>query len=575
MSEVEEDPAQLLAVLATRKADWAATPLEDKYQAALEIRSRVLEAASRWSRVAAHTRGCSKEAVAAQELPLMLVPLANYLDNLLVSLAALKACAPLPSPPAAAAPGGDGLVVKAHPWGTVQTWFSLLGWSTSTEVTLASASQGAQLRAASPAVAVVRSVGYAPVESLAAALHLAFVSGAVVGLVLPAWQAPLQLVMEYIMDPLARGAFFATLLAADDAEATALTSSPAIDRLHLVGFTPDDFGALAEAAGGADALPPLVSGEVHGPAPWIVAPGPWTQAQLAHHSQVLAEAAAYAGGASPYAARLVLLPTAWEQADAFVDLVRGELAGYKLPAAVDPGVAQRHADFRRHYPDAFVSGAGPRNDLIPGVGPCPPWVVNVLEAYPDDPASEPAFQTDPRGPVLTIIATDAGSEEELLISFLDRAVRAVNEDVQGSFGMTLVAHGATQKRYAAQLDAALAAVRYGVVVVNANLGLGLWSAQTHWGVHGGAAEVAPGRTLRLGSTQNSLLYDEGVKGVVRFPFETYLHILPPEYRSITMRASRQLAVGIVDGMRGFLRGLKDKSWAPPVTVGEGSGGVVA
>ncbi|KFM28865.1 hypothetical protein F751_4340 [Auxenochlorella protothecoides] len=538
MSEVEEDPAQLLAVLATRKADWAATPLEDKYQAALEIRSRVLEAASRWSRVAAHTRGCSKEAVAAQELPLMLVPLANYLDNLL-------------------------------------TWFSLLGWSTSTEVTLASASQGAQLRAASPAVAVVRSVGYAPVESLAAALHLAFVSGAVVGLVLPAWQAPLQLVMEYIMDPLARGAFFATLLAADDAEATALTSSPAIDRLHLVGFTPDDFGALAEAAGGADALPPLVSGEVHGPAPWIVAPGPWTQAQLAHHSQVLAEAAAYAGGASPYAARLVLLPTAWEQADAFVDLVRGELAGYKLPAAVDPGVAQRHADFRRHYPDAFVSGAGPRNDLIPGVGPCPPWVVNVLEAYPDDPASEPAFQTDPRGPVLTIIATDAGSEEELLISFLDRAVRAVNEDVQGSFGMTLVAHGATQKRYAAQLDAALAAVRYGVVVVNANLGLGLWSAQTHWGVHGGAAEVAPGRTLRLGSTQNSLLYDEGVKGVVRFPFETYLHILPPEYRSITMRASRQLAVGIVDGMRGFLRGLKDKSWAPPVTVGEGSGGVVA
>lgn len=340
----------------------------------------------------------------------MLVPLANYLDNLLVSLAALKACAPLPSPPAAAAPGGDGLVVKAHPWGTVQTWFSLLGWSTSTEVTLASASQGAQLRAASPAVAVVRSVGYAPVESLAAALHLAFVSGAVVGLVLPAWQAPLQLVMEYIMDPLARGAFFATLLAADDAEATALTSSPAIDRLHLVGFTPDDFGALAEAAGGADALPPLVSGEVHGPAPWIVAPGPWTQAQLAHHSQVLAEAAAYAGGASPYAARLVLLPTAWEQADAFVDLVRGELAGYKLPAAVDPGVAQRHADFRRHYPDAFVSGAGPRNDLIPGVGPCPPWVVNVLEAYPDDPASEPAFQTDPRGPVLTIVKASGTRE---------------------------------------------------------------------------------------------------------------------------------------------------------------------
>lgn len=71
MSEVEEDPAQLLAVLATRKADWAATPLEDKYQAALEIRSRVLEAASRWSRVAAHTRGCSKEVSTVSSMVLL------------------------------------------------------------------------------------------------------------------------------------------------------------------------------------------------------------------------------------------------------------------------------------------------------------------------------------------------------------------------------------------------------------------------------------------------------------------------------------------------------------------------
>lgn len=561
--EIQETPSRLLLAMSTRKRDWAEFPAEDKYMAALEMRSRVLQAAARWGRAAAEVRGTDREIVAAQELTLMLAPLANYLDGLLATLGPVKTGEALLVPPVARR-GEDTETLKAFPWGKVQTWLSLLGWALSTEVTIGRQDHsGSAARRPPPAggegeLVLVSGAGYGPVELLAACVHAAFVQGAVVGLALPPRLAPLQLLFEYIMTPLAQHAFFASFVV-DGVEATVpdLADLPGVDRLHLVGFTPE---AVAELLGGAP-TPVTISGSVHGPSPTIVVPGKWTGTQMKHNAFQLTEAFAYAGSAAPHATRLVVLPADWEQADELISVVKRELKDYRRPPALEDGMEARQAEFVEAYGDrVWTSPARPVSDLPAAATPAPAWSVAVLDGAPDKgSALELALLKDPRAPFLTFVKVS----EPDLASYLEAAVALVNTRVRGAFAANVVAQNKLDKASRALVDKALDDLEYGFVGLNMPPLVAPLAAQAHWGAYAGADGQAVDAGFRQTSVAGNALMLRGVrKSVSRLPFESFLHQLPPEHFHTLLRTARTTAVSLVDGLRGFWRGINDKTTIP-------------
>jgi hypothetical protein len=201
------------------------------------------------------------------------------------------------------------------------------------------------------------------------------------------------------------------------------------------------------------------------------------------------------------AAKVLVTAKGWNQQEAFLAQLRQELAATPPRQAYYPGAQERYQAFLGHYPQS--QALAPRTEqivpwtIIPDISPLPGEYALTHEAFCGVLAE------------VSLDAVDAGD-------FLVQAVDFANQKVWGTLSCVLLVHPTTQKAYAAELDRAIAALRYGGIGVNVWTGVNYSLGVTSWGAFPGHSltDICSGR----GVVHNTYLFDYPQKSVVRAPF---------------------------------------------------------
>ncbi|MCC6647570.1 MAG: aldehyde dehydrogenase [Polyangiaceae bacterium] len=289
-----------------------------------------------------------------------------------------------------------------------------------------------------------------------------------------------------------------------------LAAHPAIDTLHVTG-SDRTYDAIVWGTDADEVARRKATGERKNPRPFtaelgcvtpvLVTPGAWTAAELDYQARHVAAMVAQNASFNCNAAKALVVAEGWAQRDAFLRLVEDKLRAAPARKAYYPGAQDRYQSFLDRYPQARP--LGPRGDDVV------PWTI-----IPDVPPEKGEFGLTSEAfcgvlSVVTLPARDAGE-------FLEQGVAFANDTAWGTLSMTLLIDDAPAKARAAELDRAIAALRFGGIGVNVWPGLIYGLVVTPWGAFPGHTpeDIQSG----TGWVHNSLLLDHPQKSVVRAPF---------------------------------------------------------
>ncbi len=244
-----------------------------------------------------------------------------------------------------------------------------------------------------------------------------------------------------------------------------------------------------------------ISSELGCVTPILVVPGPWSEADLEYQARHIASMVVHNASFNCNAGKVVVLPRGWDKTDALMDKIRVQLAKAPARKAYYPGAQQRYEGFLAQYPQAEPIGEQGK-DIVP-------WTLldNIKPAQGEYALTNEAF--------CGILATTEVDASEP-VTYLERAVALCNDDIWGTLSCAMLVHGKTEKRYKAQVEEAIAALRYGGIGINVWSGVVYGLVCTTWGAF-------PGHTLEdiisgRGVVHNTFLLDYPQKSVVRAPF---------------------------------------------------------
>lgn len=279
-----------------------------------------------------------------------------------------------------------------------------------------------------------------------------------------------------------------------------LTGSGAVHDAIVWGATPEE--QAHNRAAGTPAVTKRVTSELGCVTPVIVTPGRWSEREIAFQARNVASMVAINASCNCNAAKTLVTWKDWPQRKAFLQAVEQVLAALPPRQAYYPGSAAKFASFVEAHPDARRLG-----DAGPGTLP---WttIFDVDPAATDD----IVFRREAWCPILAETALAGADEGE----FLERAVGFVNDHVEGTLSMAVLAHPRTQARLGERFERALADLRYGTVGVNHWPAFNFVVAVAPWGAY-------PGHTLDdigsgIGVVHNTLMFDRPQKTIVRGPF---------------------------------------------------------
>ena len=200
------------------------------------------------------------------------------------------------------------------------------------------------------------------------------------------------------------------------------------------------------------------------------------------------------------AAKVLVVARGWLQREAFLRKVHEAIARTRARKAYYPGAEDRYRSFLANYPQARVLGTSGEGVV--------PWT--VIPDVPDT-KGEYALNTEAFCGVLAEVTLDATTAPE----FLAKAVDFANDRCWGTLSCSLLVHPTTADEHAAELDRAIANLRYGGIGVNC------WAASvyalvtTTWGAFPGH----PPEDIQSGAgvVHNAFLFDHPQKSVVRAP----------------------------------------------------------
>ncbi|KAL4457777.1 hypothetical protein ABPG75_012642 [Micractinium tetrahymenae] len=547
--------------LSASKGAWARASLDERIAILKEIRGRILDQLLPWCRATAGVRCTTRDGQVAGDVMSTAVGTAAYGRTVAAGRTFLAALCCWTRP--ALSGNWPGCPLRArHPLqGWRERYLSLLGASgCSVQLYLQPGEEdsqghfyrephGGKLAAQVGAQPWLKSDHHL---SLSDVLHMAIVEGCVVLLKYHPIMQPVAPFIDYVLEPLARRGFYASSTDPELAVTQHMLYSPLTDCVHMTGGTATHDaivwgGDPAEQARRRAANDPLlkvpITSELGCVTPWLVVPGLWSDKDVTHHARALAEALSSNCSCNCLAPKVLLLAEGWPQADQFVAAVKKELAELPLPAPYYPGIRQRYEAFRQAYPQAEAISSGRPADPGAACGEPLPFLVNELPAFPDDPASEYAFNVPVR---------HAGPASSLEEGFLQEAVRAANEDLWGTLSCTLLVHPDTQAKYGAAVQEALDGLRYGCVTVNAWSAMGFVPMAGHWGAFAGdqtIADVGSG----IGGVHNVYLFDRPQKAAVRAPFICAAQPLPEKYAPMPLGLAKAIAGLMHSGPWGALR----------------------
>ena len=289
---------------------------------------------------------------------------------------------------------------------------------------------------------------------------------------------------------------------------------PGVDSIHLTGSdrthdaivwgtTPEE--QARRKAAGDPRVAKHVTSELGCVTPVLVVPGRWSDGAVEYHARNVASMVAHNASFNCNAAKVLVLARGWSQREHFLEKLH-EVFG-RLPArrAYYPGAEERYHAFREQYPNARVVGhTGPH---------VVPWTI-----IPNVPAhaGEYALTREAFCGILAEVSLDVGDDA---LRFLREAVPFANEHIWGSLSCMLIVDGRTRRRYRAQVENAIASLRYGRIAVNVWAGVNFGIGQATWGAF-------PGNTLEnirsgRGVVHNTNLFDHPQKSVTRGPFRMW------------------------------------------------------
>ncbi|HEV7180716.1 MAG TPA: aldehyde dehydrogenase family protein [Candidatus Baltobacteraceae bacterium] len=290
-----------------------------------------------------------------------------------------------------------------------------------------------------------------------------------------------------------------------------LCAHPDIDDVHITGSdkTHDaivfgDGGDSAERKRRNDpALRKPITSELGNVSPTIVVPGPWSDADIAFQAENIVTQKLHNGGFNCIASQVLILPADWNATPKLIDAVSRVLENVRDRPAYYPGAAARHSRLTANRADARFYGRS-------GDGFVPRTLLRVEATEPGD----AAFRDEAFGSVLAFTSLRGNTA-----TYLARAVAFANESLWGTLGANLIAHPATMREHAAQMDAAIDTLRYGCVGVNAWTGVGYFISECTWGAYPG--HVVDDIQSGAGVVHNSHLFSRAEKSVVHAPFAPF------------------------------------------------------
>lgn len=299
-----------------------------------------------------------------------------------------------------------------------------------------------------------------------------------------------------------------------------LASHPKVDTLHVTGSNRtydaivwgSDPGEQAErkAKNNPRNARPF-SAELGAVTPVLVVPGDWNEKELKFQAKHVAASVTQNASFNCNAGKVVVVAKGWNLRERFLEAVHAELKQATPRKAYYPGAAQRYQAFIEHYPNAQALGAAGEGIV--------PWT--VIPNVPPD-ANQYALSNEAFCGVLAEVALDVATPVE----FLKACTEFANEKMFGTLSCMLIVDERVQRQHAAELDAAIGALRYGGIGINTWPGLIYALCSPTWGAFPGhpPSDISSGS----GVVHNAFLFDYPQKSVVRSPF---LPPLKPAYFS--------------------------------------------
>jgi aldehyde dehydrogenase (NAD(P)+) len=246
-----------------------------------------------------------------------------------------------------------------------------------------------------------------------------------------------------------------------------------------------------------------ITSELGNVSPVIVVPGPYSDAEIGFQGDSIGAAIANNASFNCNSAKLLVQPRGWDGREKLRRAIAASLAKTPVRKAYYPGAADRWNELVGSHP------------TVEKLGPSEPGALQWAMITDLDPekADEKCFYMEPWCSVIS--ETAVGSSDP--VEFLRAAVKFVNERVWGTLSATIVIHPATAKdpKVAAELERAIAELRYGAVAINHWPALAYAFCTTPWGGHPSSTleDIQSGR----GWVHNTFMLEGIEKCVIRGP----------------------------------------------------------
>jgi acyl-CoA reductase-like NAD-dependent aldehyde dehydrogenase len=291
-----------------------------------------------------------------------------------------------------------------------------------------------------------------------------------------------------------------------------------------------------------------ITSELGNVSPFIVVPGPYSDKELRFQAEDAATSYLMNASFLCCAAKMLVLPKGWAGSDVFMRTLQ-EICGKVPPRkAYYPGAEDRWVKLTSGRTQVEHLGNAAPGSL--------PWT--FITGLDPEALDEPLYTQEAFCSVIS--DTRVGSADP--VEYLERAVDFCNDRLWGTLNANLIVHprSLADPRINDAVERAIAKLRYGVIAVNAFIGLPFACAAPPWGAYPGSTP----ENIQSGSgfVHNTSMLEGVEKTVLRAPLTTFpkpgyfashrtAHKLTPKIVSMEQNASWTKVPAIVfDAMRG-------------------------
>jgi acyl-CoA reductase-like NAD-dependent aldehyde dehydrogenase len=290
-----------------------------------------------------------------------------------------------------------------------------------------------------------------------------------------------------------------------------------------------------------------ITSELGNVSPVIVVPGPYSDRELRFQAQDAATSFLMNASFMCCAAKMLVLPEGWAGSDAFVEGMRETCIKVPPRRAYYPGAEDRWLKLTTGRKRIQHLG-----NAMPG---SLPWT--FISGLDPNARDEPLYTQEPFCSVIS--ETRLGCTDP--VQFLEQAVEFCNDKLWGTLNANLIVHPQSLKdpRINQAVERAIAKLRYGVIALNAFIGMPFVFAAPPWGAYPGSTpyDIQSGS----GFVHNTSMLEGVEKTVFRAPLTTFpkpgyfashrtTHKMVPKIVAMEETASWTKVAGIVlDAMR--------------------------